>query len=279
MASIELVDDVDDGQVYHKSELVNRGRVNLNIGLDFKVGSATVTIAGNDLDFDYPAMNLVLWDGTNGKFILHEISAGTATATTNGANGDPRTDAVVVNAVSGSVSFKTGTPTTEDYDASSNPGGVREAPMPAITDQELLIAKVRFEANATVIATDKVWGRLPVGDIYAPRRFAVWAHDGDTNPTIGVLPAETWVDVPIIQVTEAFDVAGYRYTVGHTTDDDFLAEETLVDSTGIKFPLPGSGIGYNDTQRTLSAEPTAGSPTAGKALFIVPWHFVEPEAA
>jgi len=107
-----------------------------------------------------------------------------------------------------------------------------------------------------------------------------YVTSGVTNPQIGVLPANAWVERVHRDVTEAFNSDGAdNIKVGHSTDDDAYATNTDVSSTGRKTVTLGAGVGYDSTARTVDATYTAGGtdPTTGKAHVVIEFFLLPPE--
>lgn len=91
---------------------------------------------------------------------------------------------------------------------------------------------------------------------------------GTTNPTIGILPANAWVERAGLHVVTAFNSDGSdNIKLGHATDDDAYFTNEAVNATGRKTVTLGAGIGFDSTSRIVDATYTAGgsTPTTGKA--------------
>ena len=109
-----------------------------------------------------------------------------------------------------------------------------------------------------------------------------WVADDAQNPSLGTLPADTYVTAVRIQVTEAFNSDGTdEISVGWDASVTALATATDVATTGIKTVTAGASIGYNATSRALEAYYVNGGtePTTGKALVQVEYHNVAAEVA
>ena len=112
--------------------------------------TATATVTGTDLNVTMPALTGVrVPDGSGGVSVV-SVSAGAVAVTTNTGN-DERTDLMYIN-TSGTYVMVDGTPADET-------GTRAEAPMADLPAAGVLVMKVRMEAGATTVGTDKVWGR------------------------------------------------------------------------------------------------------------------------
>lgn len=113
-------------------------------------------------------------------------------------------------------------------------------------------------------------------------RLEGWVADNAQNPSLGTLPASTYVTNVRLQVTEAFNSDGAdEIKVGYDADDDAYITLTDVSSTGIKTPTLGTLAGYNGTSRAVEAYYVNGGtePTTGKAIVIVEFYRVTAEVA
>lgn len=128
------------------------------------------------------------------------------------------------------------------------------------------------------------------GDIYGREKLSNpnggqlvgWAADNAQNPTLGVLPADTYVTGVRIHVTEAFNSDGTDLlSVGYDADADAFATDTDVSTTGVKTVTLGALAGYNGTARTVEAYYVNGGtePTITSALPVVEYSGVPPQVA
>ncbi len=148
MATIELVDHVADGQRYHGAELDN-DRIAAN-GFGVQTHTISATVTGTDLNITMPALTDVRVPNGSGGVVFVSPS-GVAVSFSSNSGNFARTDILCVNDA-GSYQVVEGTPAEET-------GTRAEAPEPALPTDAVMVAKVRFEAGATVIGTDKVFGR------------------------------------------------------------------------------------------------------------------------
>ena len=152
MATIEMVDNPADGAAnpgghFHATEFDNLTRGANGHGVLGHTLSLTVT--GGDRVVTVPAVGALVPDGSGGTQYV-SYAGGTVTIAAADAS-DPRTDIGTLDA-DGNVGKTDGVATTET-------GDVEEAPMPALAADEILLFKVRAEANTSNIGTDKVVGR------------------------------------------------------------------------------------------------------------------------
>ncbi len=154
MASVELVNNPADGARIHGSELQNIVQAAAGFGVATFTISATVT--GSDLNITMPALTGArIPNGTGG--LVFVSPSGVAVAFSSNSGNFARTDILCLNDA-GSYQVVEGTPAEET-------GTRAEAPEPDLPTDTIMLAKVRFEAGATVIGTDKVFGRaIDVGN-------------------------------------------------------------------------------------------------------------------
>lgn len=294
MATSEMVglpgDGAGPGGQYHAAELANH-MLGTQFGCGVEDDSYTITVTEADLVISYPALVAVVPDGS-GSFVLVNVSASTTNVTTGASN--PRTDILVVDSA-GTVAITDGTPTAESSgsttitDIDSVLGIVAEAPMPALANDEIMLAKIRMGASDTVITAARVQGRAVHTDIYRVRHLTGWVADDAQNPSLtnetgsNNLPVGIFADIPILDVIEAFDgdgdvPTGNAIAVGYDADTDAFGDETDVSTTGVKNMPAGTLEGYVDTVRAVEAYFTnSGSePTAGKAIVDFPYRFLPP---
>jgi hypothetical protein len=108
-------------------------------------------------------------------------------------------------------------------------------------------------------------------------RLTGWVADDAQNPSLGTLPANSYVTDVRIQVTEAFDSDGTdQIEVGFDTDTNGYATLTDVSSLGILTPTMGVFAGFNSTARAVEAyyRNSGTEPTTGKALVTVEYYRV-----
>jgi hypothetical protein len=267
-------DGAGPGGQFHAAEAENWVQeVIRGCGVERRTLSMTVT--GSDMVVTIPAFNAVVPDGS-GSFVLIEKTAATNVTISAADATDPRVDIITVDA-SGNVTATAGTPTAES-------GSVVEAPMPSLASDEILLAKVKVGNGVTTIGTDKVFGRAVYADIYRTRYLAGWVADDATNPNLVLdgsnnLPVGAFVEIPFLDVTEAFDAGGLdQITIGYDADNDAFGLVVNVDAVGVKNVTAGAEHGYVATARAVEAyyTNTGAAPSAGKALVIVPWHFAPP---
>lgn len=113
-------------------------------------------------------------------------------------------------------------------------------------------------------------------------RLAVWVADNAQNPSLGTLPAGSYVSAVTIQVTEGFNSDGTdTISVGYDASQTAFATATDVSSTGIATVTLGSEVGYNATSRAVEAYYVNGGsePTTGKALVILEYYRVPVQVA
>jgi hypothetical protein len=113
-------------------------------------------------------------------------------------------------------------------------------------------------------------------------RLQGWVADDATNPSLGTLPADSYVVNVRIQVTELFNSDGDDLiSVGYDADNIAFATTTDVSTTGIKTVTLGSLAGYNATARSVEAyyTDTGSAPTTGKALVILEYFRVQTQVS
>jgi hypothetical protein len=148
MATVEIVNAVGDGQRFHGAEMDNIITALGVHGVDTTTISSTVT--GSDRNVTMPALTGVrVPDGSGGTVVVSP--SGAAVAFSSNSGNFARTDLLCLNDA-GSFQVVAGTPAEET-------GTRAEAPEGALPTDAILLAKVRFEAGATTVGTDKVFGR------------------------------------------------------------------------------------------------------------------------
>lgn len=114
------------------------------------------------------------------------------------------------------------------------------------------------------------------------KALVAWVADSATNPSLGTLPADSYVSAVHLDVTEAFDSDGTdAITVGYDADPDAFATAVDVSTTGVKSVTLGAEAGYVGAARAAEAYYTAGgsAPTTGKALVLLEYRPVPSEVA
>lgn len=104
-----------------------------------------------------------------------------------------------------------------------------------------------------------------------------WVTSSNQNPTLGTLPANSYVVNVRIHVTEAFNSDGTdNLSVGYDADNVAFATNTAVNLTGVKTVTLGTLEGYNATARAVEAYYVNGGsePTTGKAFVILEYYRV-----
>lgn len=136
-----------------------------------------------------------------------------------------------------------------------------------------------FENGGTI--TDTGTNNAIIGPSYLPaQRLTGWVADDAQNPSIGTLPARSYVTNVVVQVTEAFNSDGDdEITVGYDAAVSAFATAVDVSTTGIKSVTMGTSEGYNGTARSVEAyySPGGSAPSAGKALVILEYYRVPVE--
>lgn len=280
-------DGAGPGGQLHATEFENFLRAQ-QMGCGVADDAYNLTVTEADLVITYPDFVAVVPDGS-GSFVLVEVSSSTVNVTTNSGN-DERVDILVVDS-NGTVSITDGTPTAHSTgtdnitDIDSVLAIVAEAPMPNLGSDEILLAKIFMDAGDTTITAARLIGRAIHTDIYRMRYLQGWVADDAQNPELqnemgsNNLPVGTYAEIPILDVTEAFDSDGTdEIAVGYDADQDAFGDETDVSSTGVKNMAAGAEEGYVATARAVEAYYTNGGsePTAGKALVTLPYRFVPP---
>lgn len=99
-----------------------------------------------------------------------------------------------------------------------------------------------------------------------------WVTHATTNPSLGTIPAGSYIMRVHCHVTELFDSDGTdEITVGYDADPDSIATTIDVSTTGVKTVTFGTDEGYLATTRAVEAYYTAGgtAPTQGKAIIKI----------
>lgn len=287
MATVEMIGLPADGAQLHSAELLNL-HLATRFGCGLEQYTYSLTITGADMDISYPAFRAVVPNGS-GSFVLVDVSASSVTVSA-ADNDDPRVDILVVDS-NGTVSVTAGTPTTETATATAVStvadvlAIVNEAPMPSLGSDEIMLAKIYVGAAVSTISSAVVFGRGICTDIYRWRQLQGWVADDAQNPDLdnefgsNNLPAGVFVDIPIVDVTEAFNGSGSNdLSVGYDADADAFGDETDVSAVGPLNMIAGADEGYNGTARAVEAYFTndGSEPSTGKALVILPYRFVPP---
>lgn len=268
---------------FHSSELANLVLA-ISRGAGVEQNSYTMTVTEANLVVTIPAFIAVVPDGSGSYVLIEKTSPTNVTmATADGTN--PRTDIIHVDA-SGNVGKTDGTPTAEATDLADAVANNKpmEAPMPALASDEILLAKVRVDTGDTAIPAAQVAGRAVRSDIYRQRYLLAWAADNAQNPNLddtgsNNLPAGTFVELPFVFVTQAFNSDGNdEITVGYTADPDAFGKAVDVSAIGIQNPVAGAEHGFLTTARAAEAfyVNSGSEPNAGKAIIKLPYHFVSP---
>ena len=274
MPTTELINNVADGQRYHGSEVDNDRIALLGCGIAVNETSLLASITDADLNITFPSFLAVVPDGS-GSFVFVDYTGAAVAVTTNSGDVRPRHDQAVLAA--------DGTLTVTPGQATAEVGDVKEAPMPDLATDEILVCKIRMPGSASVVTSTNVFGRLKRVDIYRERTLQAWVADDAQNPSLGNLPAITVPQIPEKVVTEAFDGSGTdEVSVGTDADNDAYSELTDVTTTGAKNPASGvDALEYNTAAKAVEAYYVngGGEPTTGKVLVTMRWHFVLPEVA
>jgi hypothetical protein len=123
---------------------------------------------------------------------------------------------------------------------------------------------------------------MTVGAGHQADSISVWVADDAQNPSIGVIPANSFVVAVHLHVTEAFDSDGTdEIEVGYGADNNAYATLTDVSTTGVKAVTLGVDEGYSGTERAAEAYYVNGGsePTVGKALVVIEFFRVLAEVA
>lgn len=99
-----------------------------------------------------------------------------------------------------------------------------------------------------------------------------WLTKDTQTVELGVLRSPRYIMRVHIHCTQAFNSDGTdNITVGYTGTTNAYATATDVATTGVKSVTLGSGVGYDATNRTVTATYANGGtePSTGKALVIV----------
>lgn len=148
MATIEAIDSNQDGDFLHAAEIKNRRIAAAGAGI--LATSLSLTVTGLDRVITYPSFALVAPNSTGG-LVGVVVPAGTVTADVGEADG-PRIDNLVYDQSEAAVKLVKGVATAET-------GDIDEAPMPDLTDDQVLIARARIETSAAVLTPANVKGR------------------------------------------------------------------------------------------------------------------------
>ena len=107
-----------------------------------------------------------------------------------------------------------------------------------------------------------------------PIAIEVWVTHITTNPSLGTIPAGSYIMRVHCHVTEVFNAGGAddAITVGYDADVDAFA--TAIDvhtAVGVQAVTMGAEEGYEGTERAAEAYLTwtGGNPTQGKALIKI----------
>lgn len=146
MATVEAVSSHSDGQRLHAAELKNIRHALKGGGI---LGhTLTLTVTEGDRNITVPAFNAYVPDGSGN--LVYVAHAGATVAVTASAS-SPRMDLLTLDA-SGNLGMQDGVATAET-------GNVREAPLPSLDDDEILIAVVRNPANQANVLAANIRGR------------------------------------------------------------------------------------------------------------------------
>lgn len=107
--------------------------------------------------------------------------------------------------------------------------------------------------------------------------LSAWVTSASQNPSMGNLPADTYVFNVRMHPTEAFNSDGTdEIRVGYDGVEAAFATLTDVSTTGVKTVTLGASAGYNATARAVEAYYVNGGtePTTGKALVILEYYRV-----
>jgi hypothetical protein len=161
VATVEAVGLHSDGQRLHAAELKNI-RHALN-GAGVLGHTITLTVTEGDRNISVPAFSAWVPNGS-GDIVLVTYAGGTIAVTASAAN--PRMDLLVVNSA-GTVEMQDGTATAET-------GTVREAPLPALDDDEILLAVVRSPGSQSNVLAADIRGRAL--DVSELKGTQTWEH-------------------------------------------------------------------------------------------------------
>lgn len=146
MATVEAVGLHSDGQRLHAAELKN-----IRTALDgggVLTHTLAITVTEGDRNLTVPAFNAFVPDGS-GNLVYVAHAGATVPVTASAAT--PRMDLLTLDAA--------GTLGMQDGAATAETGNVREAPLPPLDDDEILIAVVRSPANQSNVLATNVRGR------------------------------------------------------------------------------------------------------------------------
>jgi len=165
VATVEVIANHSDGQRLHAAEITN-WRACMG-GAGFASYTYSLTVTGADRNITVPAFTAYVPNGT-GSLTTVTYAGGTIAVTASHAT-LPRMDILKVNS-SGTVAMRDGVATAET-------GNVREAPVPALSSNELLIAVVRSPAAQAFVQSTDVRGRgvqavTPVSTFFDSERTA-----------------------------------------------------------------------------------------------------------
>lgn len=137
-----------DGEFWHAAEVTNRTRAEQGAGVC--ASTLTMSVTGASRVVTYPAFAGVA-PSTLGVLTPFSVAASTATHDAGDAAG-ARIDIGVYDTSDAAVKIVKGVATEES-------GDVEEAPMPALTSDQIMLWRTRIEANASVVATTGIVGR------------------------------------------------------------------------------------------------------------------------
>lgn len=103
-------------------------------------------------------------------------------------------------------------------------------------------------------------------------RLVCWVTKDAQNPSLGTMPAGSYLLRAHVHVTENFDSDGNdTLTVGYDADPDAVVTSVDVSTTGVKSVTLGALNGYNATARDIEAyySNSGTEPTTGKAIVIL----------
>jgi len=157
-----------------------------------------------------------------------------------------------------------------------NPGGnwVADFDCVAIWQRALSKAEILRFINQDILAM------APKGlekALNATERLQVWVTSTNQNPSMGTLPANSYVVNVRMHVTELFDSDGTDFIrVGYDAVTNAFTTDTDVSAAGIKVPVLGAAVGFNATARAVEAYYLNGGsePTQGKALVTLEYYRV-----